>query len=129
MQNPESTPLTPDEEEAISNFRIEPLNRNNESAANELLSPTEKARKAKRMRVTSNPTFRPVSHVRPTSNIVERLFSQAKYIMSDHRKHMDPDHLNELIILKFHKASWNAATIQKCLDENRTVDDPNNQTT
>ena len=81
------------------------------------LSPLEEAQLAKRARFSSNMSYRSVVHVRPTSNMVERLFSQAKYVMTDHRKRMDPDHLNELMILKYHKVHWNAALVDACITQ------------
>ena len=36
-------------------------------------------------------SYRSVSHVTPTSNVVERLFSMCKNTMSDRRKHMGPE--------------------------------------
>ena len=44
--------------------------------------------------------YRPTGHVSPTANIVERFNSQAKLIMSDRRKSMNPDTLNMILILK-----------------------------
>ena len=52
----------------------------------------------------------------PTSNIAERLFSQAKFIMSDSRKHMDLQHLDQLLFLKYNKSLWTVATIQELQD-------------
>jgi hypothetical protein len=59
-----------------------------------------------------------------TSNIVERLFSQAKYIMTDHRKKMNPDHLNELLILKYHKIHWNAGVVEACINGDDEIVEP-----
>ncbi len=54
----------------------------------------------------------------PTSNIVERLFSNAKLIMTALRKKMDPDTLNMILFLKANRELWpNAAIIQMIIND------------
>ena len=50
--------------------------------------------------------YRSTLHVSSTSNICERLFSNAKLIMSHLRSHMDPDSLAMLLFLKANKRFW-----------------------
>jgi hypothetical protein len=69
-------------------------------------SAVEKARKDKKRRKVASPS-RSVNHVLLTNNIVERLFTQAKMILTDQRKHMNPDNLNALLFLKYNKSLWN----------------------
>ena len=59
----------------------------------------------KRKRVEKS-SYRSTEHVSATSNICERLFSAAKLIMTDLRKHMDPDTLNMILFLKANKNLW-----------------------
>ena len=47
--------------------------------------------------------YRSLAHVCPTSVMVERLFSDAKHIMTDDRRHMDPSTLDMLLFLKKEK--------------------------
>ena len=54
----------------------------------------------------------------PTSNIVERLFSNAKLIMTALRKKMDPDTFNMILFLKPNRELWpNAGIIQKIIND------------
>ena len=49
--------------------------------------------------------------------MVERLFSDAKHIMTDDRRHMDPSTLDMLLVLKNNKELWNAQTIDDILNK------------
>ncbi len=86
------------------------------SIAREIL---KKAKGLKKMR-TENMTssYHPVNHILPTSNIVERLFSRAKLIKTDHRKTMTAPHLDALLFLRCNRSKWNEKTVQFCLHEN-----------
>lgn len=78
----------------------------------------------KRRRVEFNP-YRPVNHVVPTSNIAERLFSQARHIMNYDRKKMKPQNLESLLFLKYNAKRWNDRTVQNYLDrqlENENIE-------
>ena len=48
-----------------------------------------------------------LSHVIRTSDIVERLFSACKHIMSDCRKKMGPETLDLIVTLKYNQDLWN----------------------
>ena len=71
-----------------------------------------------------NPSsYVPLLHLSPTSNIVERLFSVAKNVLSDNRKSMTPYHLELLLLfLRCNKSLWDEVTIQEILDRPRTED-------
>jgi len=64
----------------------------------------------KRSRVEKS-KYRSTEHVSSTSNVCERLFSVAKLVMSDLRKHMEPDTLNMILFLKANKQLWADKTI------------------
>ena len=51
------------------------------------------------------------SHIQPTLNIAERLFSCANNIYSDNRKRMVPVHLEETLFLRYNKNFWNMKTV------------------
>jgi hypothetical protein len=57
-----------------------------------------------------------LKHCLTTSNIVERLFSRAKLILSERRKSMSPYHLELLLFLRANQELWNDYTIQDCYD-------------
>ena len=54
----------------------------------------------------------------PTSVIVERLLSDAKKIMTDNRRHIDPSTLEMFLILKYNEDLWDAKTIDDILCRN-----------
>jgi len=59
-----------------------------------------------------NGQVKAMSHISPTSNIVERLFSNAKLIMTDQRRCMDPTTLETILMLKLNKDLWDARDIE-----------------
>ncbi len=67
----------------------------------------------KRKRTMEPSNYRTVRHIVPTSNLVERLLSQAKYIMNDHRKHMSSESLDAALFLKYNKSYWDIETVNK----------------
>jgi hypothetical protein len=62
-----------------------------------------------------------VHHILPTSNVVERLFSRAKLIKTDHRKTMTAAHLDAVLFLRYNRGRWNEQTIQGLLDEKQAA--------
>jgi len=71
----------------------------------------EAEQRVKRSRI--NGQIRPMRHLSPTSNIVERLFSNAKLIMTDQRRKMDPSTLETILMLKLNKDLWDARDIER----------------
>jgi hypothetical protein len=67
---------------------------------------------------TDTSKYRTTIHVLPQSNICERLFSHAKIIMSDRRKHMKPQTLNDVLLLKASQQYWSPELIQEILNLN-----------
>jgi hypothetical protein len=57
-----------------------------------------------------------VNHVYSTTNIVERLFSRAKIVLSDLRNRMTPRHLEDVLYLRVNRHLWNEGTIQAIMD-------------
>jgi hypothetical protein len=81
-----------------------------------------------RTEITSNRMpYRSLKHVSPTSNICERLFSRAKLIARDHRKHMSPYHLELLLFLRYNQDLWDPALIEELMHETPVVEDDNTQ--
>jgi hypothetical protein len=52
----------------------------------------------------------------PTSNIVERLFSQAKLYLSPLRKIIHPKQLESMLFLKSNRSYWNITTLVEATD-------------
>ena len=72
-------------------------------------------REAKRRRMETVPSLQyyDTNYVSPTSNIVERLFSRAKFAWSNMRKSMTPAHLEMLIFLRL---IVNFGILRRCLN-------------
>ena len=41
--------------------------------------------------------------------------------MTDQRKHMNPDHLDKLLFLRYNKNLWNVVTVQDATNTNQTL--------
>ena len=54
-----------------------------------------------------------LKHIPPTSNIVERLFSAARLILTDYRKSMDPYTFECLLFLKVNRKKWDINLVSK----------------
>ena len=77
----------------------------------------EKAKQHTKRRRQSNVAsrYRSLNHLLPTSNIVERLFSRAKLVMTDQRKSMTPYHLECVLFLRCNYFLWNPSTVDEML--------------
>ena len=53
----------------------------------------------------------------PTSNVVERLFSRAKMVLSDHRMNIPPVNLEETLFLYINKPFWDIDVISKFVEQ------------
>jgi hypothetical protein len=115
--------LSPAEKAAVSLFKLDNAAGANDDEAKEgeekddiinsiLREVEEEQAKNKRIKAT---LYRSTAHVSPTSNIVERLFSRAKLIMREQRRHMDPSSLECLLMLRLNNDLWDAFTIQECI--------------
>ena len=51
-----------------------------------------------------------------TTNIVERLLSRAKIVLSELCNRMLPRHLEDVLSLRVHRHLWNEVTIQMIMD-------------
>ena len=125
--------LTPTEKRAIKRFLITETN-NDESDESDADQPTlsfaERSRQSslekKRKRATES-KYRPMNHVSPTTCLVERLFSRAKLIMTDHRKSMSSYHLELILCLLFHRQWWSAATIDEIINNKEYLENENDE--
>jgi hypothetical protein len=55
------------------------------------------------------------SHVIPTSNLVERLFSKAKLVLTDDRKRMQPSGRSS--VLTIYRDLWDERTVKHAIDD------------
>jgi len=65
----------------------------------------------KRRKVTTE--YVSLKHIPPTSNIVERLFSAARMVLTDYRKSMDPYTFECLMFLKVNRSKWDINLVSK----------------
>jgi hypothetical protein len=70
------------------------------------------ALKTKRRKIVSCPYVN-VSQIPPTSNIVERLFSSARLVLTDYRKSMTPYTFECVMFLKFNRNYWDNVLVSK----------------
>ena len=70
------------------------------------------ALKTKRRKIVSCP-YANVSQIPPTSNIVERLFSSARLVLTDYRKSMTPYTFECVMFLKFNRNYWDNVLVSK----------------
>ncbi len=64
-----------------------------------------------------------LNFVPATSNIVERLFSAAKHILTDTRKSMHPIHFEACLFLKINRDLWNVHTLGRILSQEDSEED------
>ena len=67
---------------------------------------------------------RSTNHVSPTTNIVERAYSQAKLIMTDRRDRFLPETQNMLMILKHNKSLQHSDTSIQEIPDSGDFRDP-----
>jgi hypothetical protein len=87
-----------------------------ESARN--LNSFESAIKKRKLQVVlAKKEYMDLSYILATSNIVERLFSTCKYVISDHRKSLLPKTSEAIIMLKANRKFWNYELVKKLVKE------------
>ena len=95
---------------------LEPFRQANNTSAGVGISPVKpdapyalQALKKKRKVVTNE--FIDMSFIPPTSNIVERLFSAARLVLTDYRKSMSPYTFECVMFLKINQDLWDASLV------------------
>ena len=73
-------------------------------------------RALKRVRVQDK-IYQDVSFICPTSNVVERLFSTAKFVFSDLRRSLLPRNLEILLFLKLNRNLWDLGLVGKVVNK------------
>lgn len=59
--------------------------------------------------------YRSTKHIACTTNMVERLFSRARIVMTDLRRSMTPRHLEMLMFLRLNRHLWNEIVVQRAM--------------
>ena len=73
----------------------------------------EKAKEAQKLQGSSR--YRETKHIACTTNMVERLFSRAKIVMTDLRKSMTPRHLELIMFLRLNRHLWDEILVQRAI--------------
>jgi hypothetical protein len=100
----------------IQNELLEPFRQANNTSVGVGISPvkpdTPYALQAlKKKRKVMNNEFIDLSFIPPTSNIVERLFSAARRVLTDYRKSMSPYTFECVMFLKMNRKLWDASLV------------------
>jgi hypothetical protein len=100
----------------IQNELLEPFRQANNTSVGVGISPvkpdTPYALQAlKKKRKVMNNEFIDLSFIPPTSNIVERLFSAARLVLTDYRKSMSPYTFECVMFLKMNRKLWDASLV------------------
>jgi hypothetical protein len=97
---------------------MEPFRRTNNASLQVGISPVKpdaplavQALKKKRNVMQSD--FIDIEFIPPTSNIVERLFSAARLVLTDYRKSMTPYTFECVMFLKINRALWDSSLVSK----------------
>ena len=61
--------------------------------------------------------YQPMEWLNPTSNVVERLFSRAKMVLSDHRMSMLPMNFGKTLFLYINKRFWDIDVISQFVEQ------------
>ena len=110
--------LTPAEKNQLRRFLTEdapeePEDDDDNTAAQQLYDRNQ-ARKKARIMLTSS-KYRSTKHVCSTTNMVERLFSRAKLVMTDLRRSMYPRNLEMLMFLRTNRHLWDEVVVQRAI--------------
>ena len=99
----ENKQLNVDKEEAMLHFKIQTItdDENNDSFAEQVL---------KKQRIFQ---YQDLTFIPPTSNLVERLFSAASFVMTDLRKSTLPKNLETIMFLKCNREWWDVELMAK----------------
>ena len=65
--------------------------------------------------VEQNASHQSLKFVKPTSNIFERFFSRAKFILGQHRYVITPEHFESQLFLQANRQFWDIKTVQELI--------------
>ena len=131
IQGNDERELTGNERRAVRHLQLDSSmevgvpDRNNEDEsegtdfAQRVLDSAEVTKRARLGTYESN--YRCLLHIEAQSNVVERLFSRAKLIMTPERRNMNPYRLESLLFLRANYMLWDVYTIHEALKEDPDV--------
>ena len=92
------------EKKSVARFKIDVTAQSNDSS--EEASYMDKIRASGSAKIAKKSNYACLNHVSATSNVVERLFSRAKLVMTDQRRSMDPSTLEAILMLRYNHDIW-----------------------
>lgn len=116
INNPES--LSADEKSILSKFKISQESALEDDSENLSLAENAVLESRKRRKVSVR-EFEDLSYIAPTSNIVERLFSKARLVLTDYRKSMTPYSFECLMFLGCNRGVWDLSTVATVLSDEK----------
>lgn len=113
--NKQDISLSKDEKTAMTIF--EKVDIQHSSTEDESKTVDYADRIIKKARVKPTPSsYINLEFIQPTSNVIERLFSQVGLVLDDSRSSMTPRHVEETIVLKMNSDYWNTNTLQDIIN-------------
>ncbi|KAE8972872.1 hypothetical protein PR002_g26375 [Phytophthora rubi] len=105
--------LSSAEEASLKRFEVTPATgKNRKEREEDYASLLVRSGGKKRIHSASTASYAPlVRLVPPTSNTVERLFSQCKLVLTPQRRAMLPANFEQLTFLRVNRSMWNVGTV------------------
>ena len=97
---------------ASDDTEVEQIEGEEDSFAEAILKKLEKVCKSKPI------LYKDTSFLVPTSNILERFFSAAKFAFNDHRQQLSPVNLEGQLFLKLKSRFWDENTVSSVCENN-----------
>lgn len=70
----------------------------------------------KKQRIEHESSYIDLSWIQPTSNIVERFFSQVKAVFTDYRRSLLAENLEAIMFLKLNSDLWDVSTVADAIE-------------
>ncbi len=104
--------MSADERKEIVRFLVAPLVA---APLPDNLTPLQRADRlmAQQQEAKNYVKYRGLAHILPTSNLVERFFSQAKLVQTPHRRAILPKTFEQIMYLKVNRSLWNVESLAK----------------
>jgi hypothetical protein len=94
-------------------FTTDVIHLSEEETAGMNLAQKAMRNKRRKLKTMHDFNFINLEFIPPTSNIVERLFSSARLVLTDYRKSMSPYTFECVMFLKFNASLWDINTVSK----------------
>jgi hypothetical protein len=105
--------LSKNQKKALQVFTMESINLSDEETDGMNLAQKALKNKRRKLFIMNDRRYMNLEFIPPTSNIVERLFSSARLVLTDYRKSMSPYTFECVMFLKFNTSLWDINTVSK----------------